>query len=141
MTKIFRKTWISHTERQEIFELFTYKKARYNIIAKQYGISSAYVEVLYKEYLAAPVGIGFGWKNEPYYLTEDELEKDFICTFDDLSEVEKEIYLTLEKEKENEKDLIYSEFVLTVGNFNEFKTPEQIRRYQEQINPTRNKTL
>lgn len=128
--RVFRKTKVSWTEKQEIFELFTYKKCRYNLIAKQYGISSSYMEVLYKEYLELPKGIGFGWKSEPYYLTEEEMNKEFICTFDDLSEEEKEIYLTLEKEKEDEKNPIYSEFVLTVGNYNEFKNSEQIRKNQ-----------
>ena len=136
-----RKSPISFKEKQEIFELFTYKKDRHNVVAKKYRLSSSGVELLYKEYLELPDGIGFGWKNEPYYPTEEAMSKDFICTFDDLSEVEKQIYLTLEKEKENEKDLSYSEFVLTVGNYNEFKTPEQIRQYQEQIDSSRNKAL
>jgi hypothetical protein len=92
---------------------------------------------LYKEFLALPPGVGFGWKNEPYYRTEEDMNKEFICTFEDLSEVEKQIYLTLEKEKEDEKNPIYGELVLTVGNFNEFKTPEQIRQHQEQIDTTR----
>ena len=98
----FEKTSFAYTYKRETYTqdekmvIFDMLANGYIVsdISEKFDLKLAYCYLLREEWNKLK-GVHLGAKNEPYYTDEEEAMKDFKCTYEDLSEIEKNIYDSL----------------------------------------------
>ena len=91
--RTFKRETCTHDEKRDIFELF-YQGVSIEYIHSKYDLKMSTCYAL-KEEFSKVTYASLGYKNEAYYTDEEEAQKEFCASYEDLSKQEKAIYDSL----------------------------------------------